>query len=147
VEILLVSACREKNFALALKTALSHFSHNYLSATDRSHCTLSTGYNCLATSACSTVTSTTPAHSIRRTSNAHIKVVMAEPETKTAIMLDQAEVDAAEATHAAQENGGEDGEYIGRRPSSSGRDSKRYRKCYCCLLAPTLAVIACPSMA
>ena len=60
---------------------------------------------------------------------------MAEPESTTAIMLDQAEVDAVEAaaSHAAQENGGEDGEYIGRRPSSSGRDSKRYRKC--CLLA------------
>ena len=58
---------------------------------------------------------------------------MAEPETTTAIMLDQAEVDAAEASHAAQETGGDDGEYIGRRPSSSGRDSKRYRKC--CLLA------------
>lgn len=56
---------------------------------------------------------------------------MAEPESNTAIMLDQAEVDAAEAaaSHAAQENGGEDDEYIGRRPSSSGRDSKRYRKC------------------
>ena len=61
---------------------------------------------------------------------------MAEPESTTAIMLDQAEVDAAEAaaaSNAAQENSGEDGEYIGRRPSSSGRDSKRYRKC--CLLA------------
>ena len=58
---------------------------------------------------------------------------MAEPESNTAIMLDQAEVDAAEAAAAAsQENGGEDGEYIGRRPSSSGRDSKRHRKC--CLL-------------
>lgn len=53
---------------------------------------------------------------------------MAEPESTTAIMLDQAQVDAAEAAHAAQENGGEDGDYIGRRPSSSGRDSKRYRK-------------------
>ena len=60
---------------------------------------------------------------------------MAEPESTTAIMLDQAEVDAAEAaaSNAAQENSGEDGEYIGRRPSSSGRDSKRHRKC--CLLA------------
>jgi hypothetical protein len=53
---------------------------------------------------------------------------MAAQESSTAIMLDQAQVDAAEAAQAAQENGGEDGEYIGRRPSSSGRDSKRYRK-------------------
>jgi hypothetical protein len=48
-------------------------------------------------------------------------------ESKTAIMLDQAQVDAAEAAADAQENG-ENGEHIGRRPSSSGRDSKRYRK-------------------
>lgn len=53
---------------------------------------------------------------------------MAEPETTNTIMLDQAQVDAAEAAQAAQENGGEEGDYIGRRPSSSGRDSKRYRK-------------------
>jgi hypothetical protein len=48
-------------------------------------------------------------------------------EDKTAIMLDQAQVDAAEAAADAQENG-ENGEHIGRRPSSSGRDSKRHRK-------------------
>jgi hypothetical protein len=57
-------------------------------------------------------------------------------ESKTAIMLDQAQVDAAEAAADAQENG-ENGEHIGRRPSSSGRDSKRHRKssfvcrCHC----------------
>lgn len=54
---------------------------------------------------------------------------MADPETTNTIMLDQAQVDAAEAAQAAQENGGEEGDYVGRRPSSSGRDSKRYRKC------------------
>jgi hypothetical protein len=54
-------------------------------------------------------------------------------ESKTAIMLDQAQVDAAEAAADAQENG----EHIGRRPSSSGRDSKRYRKSlsFVCLLS------------
>jgi len=78
---------------------------------------------------------------------------MAEPQSTTAIMLDQAEVDAAEAaSHAAPENnnGDEDGEYIGRRPSSSGRDSKRYRKSRLlapsCLLPPR-TLIACPSAA
>jgi hypothetical protein len=50
-------------------------------------------------------------------------------ESKTAIMLDQAQVDAAEAAADAQENG-ENGEHIGRRPSSSGRDSKRHRKSF-----------------
>jgi hypothetical protein len=50
-------------------------------------------------------------------------------ESKTAIMLDQAQVDAAEAAADVQENG-ENGEHIGRRPESSGRDSKRYRKSF-----------------
>lgn len=69
---------------------------------------------------------------------------MAEPETTNTIMLDQAQVDAAEAAQAAQENGGEDGDYVGRRPSSSGRDSKRYRKCR--LLYTRGQVLTCPSM-
>lgn len=54
---------------------------------------------------------------------------MAEPETTNTVMLDQAEVDAAEAAQDAQDNGGDDNQYIGRRPSSSGRETKRYRKC------------------
>lgn len=69
---------------------------------------------------------------------------MAEPESTTAIMLDQAEVDAAEAAQDSQDNGGDNSEYIGRRPSSSGRDSKRYRKCY---LPPSLSYLPCPSIA
>lgn len=69
---------------------------------------------------------------------------MAEPETTNTIMLDQAQVDAAEAAQAAQENGGEEGDYVGRRPSSSGRDSKRYRKCR--LLYARGQVLTCPSM-
>lgn len=67
-------------------------------------------------------------HTSVHTAPSHI-AAMAEPETT--VMLDQAQVDAAEAAQDAQENGGADmeNEYIGRRPSSSGRETKRYRKC------------------
>jgi hypothetical protein len=68
-------------------------------------------------------------------------------ESKTAIMLDQAQVDAAEAVADAQENG-ENGEHIGRRPSSSGRDSKRHRKSSCsAAVALFFSLSFCPSTA
>jgi hypothetical protein len=68
-------------------------------------------------------------------------------ESKTAIMLDQAQVDAAEAVADAQENG-ENGEHIGRRPSSSGRDSKRHRKSSCsAAVALFFSLSRCPSTA
>lgn len=69
---------------------------------------------------------------------------MSEPETTNAVMLDQAEVDAAEAAQDGQDNGGDSSDYIGRRPSSSGRETKRYRKCY---LPPSNSYLPCPSVA
>jgi hypothetical protein len=103
-----------------------------LSAPELLNCSIPAAYNHLATAGCSIVIG--KIHKTSALKSTHLpripkrEIVMAAQESSTAIMLDQAQVDAAEAAQAAQENGGEDGEYIGRRPSSSGRDSKRYRK-------------------